>query len=91
MAPRIIRTSAARSAAGVDRRREAIGGGGSGGPKRRFQSYPSRESTPYRGAASAMAMSRAGSNQSEVSMGRSMLRTGLVLYSQLRKSGPYGP
>jgi hypothetical protein len=37
-----------------------------------------------------MAMSRAGSNQSEVSMGRSMLRTGLVLYSQLRKSGPYG-
>lgn len=38
VARRINRTSAARSAAGVDRRREAIGGGGSGGPKRRFQS-----------------------------------------------------
>ncbi len=38
VARRINRASAARSAAGVDRRREAIGGGGSGGPKRRFQS-----------------------------------------------------
>ena len=38
VARRISRASAARSAAGVDRRREAIGGGGSGGPKRRFQS-----------------------------------------------------
>jgi len=37
-ARRISRASAARSAAGVDRRREAIGGGGSGGPNRRFQS-----------------------------------------------------
>ena len=39
-------TSPRRTAAGVDRRREAIGRGGSGGPERRFQSYPSRESTP---------------------------------------------
>ena len=38
VARRISRASAARSAAGVDRRREAIGSGGSGGPKRRFQS-----------------------------------------------------
>src|SRR6476620_2086226 len=36
-----------------------------------------------------MAMSRAGSNQSEVSTWRSMLPTGLVLYSQLRESGPH--
>lgn len=38
VARRRWRTSAARSAAGVDRRREAIGGGGSGGPKRGRQS-----------------------------------------------------